>query len=87
LAEEIIMLSPLPSFTIASFMCGHSTNIWELVAWRFVQGIGGGALLATSQAILVETFPPEELGLANALFGAGCGVRTNNWACIGWLHS
>ena len=58
-------------FTIASFMCGHSTNIWELVAWRFVQGIGGGALLATSQAILVETFPPEELGLANALFGAG----------------
>jgi len=58
-------------FTIASFMCGHSGNIWELVAWRFVQGIGGGALLATSQAILVETFPAEEIGLANAIFGAG----------------
>jgi len=58
-------------FTFASFMCGHSGNIWELVAWRFVQGMGGGALLATSQAILVETFPQEEIGLANALFGAG----------------
>jgi len=58
-------------FTIASFLCGHATNIWELVAWRFVQGLGGGALLATSQAILVETFPAEEIGLANAIFGAG----------------
>ncbi|HEY6900319.1 MAG TPA: DHA2 family efflux MFS transporter permease subunit, partial [Puia sp.] len=58
-------------FTVSSFLCGHSGNIWELVAWRFVQGIGGGALLATSQAILVETFPVEELGLANAIFGAG----------------
>jgi DHA2 family multidrug resistance protein len=58
-------------FTTASFLCGHSGNIWELVGWRFVQGMGGGALLATSQAILVETFPAEELGLANAIFGAG----------------
>src|ERR1051326_7119676 len=60
-------------FTTASFLCGHSGNIWELVGWRFVQGMGGGALLATSQAILVETFPAEELGLANAIFGAGMG--------------
>lgn len=58
-------------FTIASFFCGHSGNIWELVTWRFIQGMGGGALLATSQAILVETFPAEEIGLANAIFGAG----------------
>ncbi len=58
-------------FTIASFFCGHATNIWELVFFRFVQGIGGGALFSTSQSILVETFPPEELGLANGLFGLG----------------
>ena len=61
-------------FTIASFFCGHATNIWELVAFRFIQGVGGGALLSTSQAILVETFPPEELGLANGLFGLGVVV-------------
>jgi MFS transporter, DHA2 family, multidrug resistance protein len=58
-------------FTIASFFCGHATNIWELVFFRFVQGLGGGALFSTSQSILIETFPPEELGLANGLFGLG----------------
>ncbi|MFD1257724.1 DHA2 family efflux MFS transporter permease subunit [Mucilaginibacter terrae] len=58
-------------FTFASFMCGFSGSIWVLVAWRFVQGIGGGALLATAQTVLVETFPPEELDKANGIFGAG----------------
>jgi DHA2 family multidrug resistance protein len=58
-------------FTIASFMCGFSGSIWMLIAWRFVQGIGGGALLATAQTVLVETFPPEELNKANGIFGAG----------------
>jgi DHA2 family multidrug resistance protein len=58
-------------FTVASFFCGHATNIWELVAFRFIQGIGGGALLSTSQSILMETFPREEIGMATALFGLG----------------
>src|ERR1700751_4154405 len=58
-------------FTLASFFCGHATNIWELVAFRFVQGMGGGALFSTSQSILIETFPREELGLATGLFGLG----------------
>jgi DHA2 family multidrug resistance protein len=58
-------------FTLASVACGQSTNIWELVAFRFVQGIGGGALMATSQAILIDTFPPRQLPLGQALFGMG----------------
>lgn len=58
-------------FTTASFFCGQATTIWELVIFRLIQGIGGGALLSTSQSIMVETFPPEELGLANGLFGLG----------------
>ncbi|HTO87218.1 MAG TPA: DHA2 family efflux MFS transporter permease subunit [Thermoanaerobaculia bacterium] len=73
-------------FTVASFFCGHATNIWELVAFRFVQGIGGGALLSTSQSILVETFPPEELGLANALFGLGVVVGPTVGPTLGgWI--
>src|SRR6202795_2844775 len=36
-------------FTICSFLCGNAHGIWELVAFRFMQGLGGGALLATSQ--------------------------------------
>src|SRR5580700_6034097 len=61
-------------FTIASFFCGNANSIWELVAFRFIQGIGGGALLSTSQAILFETFPKEEAGMATALFGIGVVV-------------
>jgi DHA2 family multidrug resistance protein len=73
-------------FTIASFFCGHATNIWELVFFRFVQGAGGGALLATSQSILVETFPPEELGLANGLFGLGVVVGPTIGPTLGgWI--
>jgi MFS transporter, DHA2 family, multidrug resistance protein len=73
-------------FTVASFFCGHATGIWELVAFRFIQGAGGGALLATSQSILVETFPPEELGLANGLFGLGVVVGPTIGPTLGgWI--
>ncbi len=58
-------------FTVASVFCGLSHNVWELVIFRIIQGLGGGGLLATAQAILVETFPKEELGLANAIYGMG----------------
>ncbi|MEO5674402.1 MAG: DHA2 family efflux MFS transporter permease subunit, partial [Chitinophagales bacterium] len=58
-------------FTVASFFCGNANNIWELIAFRFIQGIGGGGLLSTAQAILIETWPKEQLGMATALFGLG----------------
>ncbi|MGZ4090977.1 MAG: DHA2 family efflux MFS transporter permease subunit [Bacteroidia bacterium] len=58
-------------FTVFSVFCGLSTNIWELIVFRILQGIGGGGLLSTAQAILIETFPKEELGLANAIYGMG----------------
>jgi DHA2 family multidrug resistance protein len=73
-------------FTVASFFCGHATGIWELVAFRFIQGVGGGALLSTSQSIIVETFPPEELGLANGLFGLGVVVGPTIGPTLGgWI--
>lgn len=58
-------------FTIASFMCGQATNLWELVGFRFIQGAGGGALLATSQTILTETYPANERAKATAIYGLG----------------
>ena len=73
-------------FTVASFFCGHATSLWEMVIFRFIQGAGGGAMLSTSQAILVETFPPEELGLANALFGLGVVVGPTVGPTLGgWI--
>jgi MFS transporter, DHA2 family, multidrug resistance protein len=61
-------------FTVASFFCGNAHTIWELVVFRFFQGIGGGALLGTAQAILLETWPKEQHGMAQALFGLGVVV-------------
>jgi DHA2 family multidrug resistance protein len=59
------------AFTFFSFMCGQATSIWMLVAFRFMQGIGGGALLSVSQAIVFELFPKEKQNIASALFGVG----------------
>jgi DHA2 family multidrug resistance protein len=58
-------------FTLASIACGLSDNVWELVFFRVIQGIGGGGLLSTAQAILIETFPKEDISLANSIFGMG----------------
>lgn len=59
------------AFTFFSAMCGLASNIWTLVAFRFLQGIGGGALLSVSQAIVFEIFGKEKQGMASALFGIG----------------
>lgn len=58
-------------FTFASFLCGSAPNLATLVFFRILQGAAGGALIPNSQAILLETFPPRERGMANAIFGIG----------------
>lgn len=58
-------------FTVFSFMCGNAHGIWELVFFRFMQGLGGGALLVTSQTIITESYPAEKRGMAQAFYGLG----------------
>lgn len=58
-------------FTVASYMCGESSTLLTLVIWRFIQGIGGGALLSTSQAILFDAFEPKDRAIASGIFGMG----------------
>ncbi|MET0392107.1 MAG: DHA2 family efflux MFS transporter permease subunit [Chitinophagaceae bacterium] len=58
-------------FTICSFLCGQATGINELIIFRFLQGVGGGALLVTSQTIITESYPPEKRGMAQAIYGLG----------------
>lgn len=64
-------MASIAIFTVASVMCGQSTSIGMLVFWRFVQGLGGGGLLSTSQSILFDAFPINQRGIAGALFGMG----------------
>ena len=73
-------------FTVTSFMCGASTSLSELVFWRIVQGMGGGALMTVSQAVLFESFPRREAGMAMALFGLGVMVGPTIGPTLGgWL--
>lgn len=58
-------------FTFASFMCGNAGSLYSLVFWRFIQGIGGGALLSTSQTILFDAFEPAKRPMASGMFGMG----------------
>jgi MFS transporter, DHA2 family, multidrug resistance protein len=61
-------------FTISSFAVGASTSLAMILIARAIQGAGGGALQPVSQAILLETFPPEKRGMAMAAFGFGVVV-------------
>ena len=76
-------ISSIVLFTVASFFCGNAHNIWELIAFRFIQGIGGGGLLSTSQSILIETWPKEQIGMATAMFGLGVVVGPTLGPTIG----
>jgi len=73
-------------FVVASFLCGAAHTLVELVAFRVVQGVGGGALLSTAQATLFEAFPPEEVGIGQAIFGAGVMVGPTIGPTLGgWI--
>jgi len=73
-------------FTTASFLCGISQTLTQLVAFRILQGLGGGALISTSQAILTETFPPKQQGIGQAIFGVGAMVGPSLGPTLGgWI--
>ena len=61
-------------FTVSSFACGSATSLGMILLARAVQGAGGGALQPLSQAILLESFPPDKRGLALAVFALGVVV-------------
>jgi DHA2 family multidrug resistance protein len=56
-------------FTTASVLCGLSVNLGMLIACRVLQGLAGGGLQPSSQAILLDSFPAEKQGAAQTLFG------------------
>lgn len=73
-------------FTTASFFCGNAHTLESLVFWRVVQGIGGGALISTAQAILFDVFPMAERGTAMAIFGMGVMVGPTLGPTLGgWI--
>jgi DHA2 family multidrug resistance protein len=77
-------------FTFASFLCGISNSIITMVLSRFLQGLGGGAILPLTQAIMMESFPKKERPQAMALFGLGIvfapiiGPAIGGWITENW---
>ena len=62
-------LASVALFTASSAACGLATSLGQLILFRILQGIGGGGLQPVTQAVLVDTFPPEQQGSAQTLFG------------------
>src|ERR687890_475884 len=71
--KRLLMLSTI-GFTLSSFLCGAAPNLASLVIFRIIQGATGGALQPLSQAVLLESFKPEERGKAMGFWGLGIVV-------------
>jgi DHA2 family multidrug resistance protein len=68
--KRLLQVSVL-GFTISSFLCGLAPNLPVLVVFRVLQGLCGGGLQPLSQAVLLETFPPQDRGKAMGFWGLG----------------
>ncbi|HEX5438333.1 MAG TPA: DHA2 family efflux MFS transporter permease subunit [Gemmatimonadaceae bacterium] len=64
-------MASVVAFTVASMLCGISRSLPEIVVWRILQGLGGGVMITVAQAILRETFPISEQGMAMGIYGMG----------------
>jgi len=83
--KRMLMLS-VTGFTIASFLCGLAPSLPFLVVCRIIQGACGGGLQPISQAILLESFPPEDRGKAMGFWGLGIVVAPMLGPVLGgWL--
>src|SRR3954470_13870039 len=89
--QKRLYMASLVLFLVGSALCGMARSLETLVVFRVIQGFGAGALQPTEQAILRQTFPPKEQGMAMALFGMAVmlgpafgptlgGIIIDNWS-------
>ncbi|MGZ3496240.1 MAG: DHA2 family efflux MFS transporter permease subunit [Vulcanimicrobiaceae bacterium] len=78
-------VAAIVGFTITSALCGLSTSLTELVFFRILQGLCGGGLISTGQAIMRDTFPPEEIGKSQALVALGAVVGPSIGPTLGGI--
>ena len=69
LGRKRFFMACLGIFTVSSLLCGTAPSLGLLLLFRVLQGAGGGGLQPMAQAILADTFPPQQRGLAFALYG------------------
>ena len=71
-----VMQSAIVVFLAGSALCGSSRNMTQLIMYRAIQGLGGGGLMVTTQAIVGDIVPPRERGRYQGIFGAVFGVSS-----------
>ena len=74
--RKIVLQFALVLFLIGSAICGLSTNLTELVAFRAIQGLGGGGLMVGAMAAIGDVVSPRERGRYQGLFGAVFGLAS-----------
>ena len=74
--RKTLLQSAIVLFLIGSVLCGISQNMTELIAFRALQGLGGGGLMVLTMAVLGDIFSPRERGRYQGYFGAVFGVST-----------
>ena len=83
-------LTSVAVFVVASGLCGAARSLDQMVVFRLIQGAAGAAMIPSSQAILMETFPPNEQQLAMATWGMGLmvapimGPTLGGWITDNW---
>src|SRR5712692_2225935 len=81
-----LYLASFVLFTLGSMLAGTAHTFTQMLCYRVIQGIGGGSFIPLSQAILRETYPPEEQGMAMAIFGMGVVLAPAMGPIVGgWL--
>src|SRR3954468_16973698 len=81
--RKIVLQGALVIFLIGSALCGAAGSLTELIAFRAIQGLGGGGLLVSAQAAIGDVVPPRERGKWSGLFGAVFGVSSIAGPLIG----
>src|SRR5262245_11576556 len=86
IGRKRLYLASFVLFTLGSILAGTAQTFTQMLCYRIIQGLGGGSLVPLSQAILRETYPPEEQGMAMAIFGMGVVLAPAMGPILGgWL--
>ncbi|HTG34096.1 MAG TPA: MDR family MFS transporter [Thermoanaerobaculia bacterium] len=74
--RKIILQSAVVLFLVGSALCGLSRTMTQLILFRAIQGLGGGGLMVTSQAVVGDIIPPRDRGRYQGIFGAMFGIAS-----------